>query len=98
MMSGVEFTGADAATTHAAAMNAIRAFGTIVTVSPEDLIEIVERQDEPLVVTATAGFFKTEYRYLVSYKGLTFFARTSEALELPDRAEVVRAGSIYLPV
>jgi hypothetical protein len=43
-----------------------------VTVSPEDFLHILRRQPEPLVVKTTGGFFTTSYRYLPSYKGLSF--------------------------
>ena len=89
--------GAAAAAAHAAMINAVRAFGVIVTVEPEEFVEVVERLEEPLVVTSSGGFFSIEYRYLVSYKGLTFFAKSKYPVQLPERAEIVVAKSLMLP-
>lgn len=93
MSSGAAAAGA----AHRARMNAIRSFGTIVTVTAEELLKIIEKDDEPLIVTSTGGFFSVEYRYLVPYRGLAFYATTSYPLVLPDRAEIVQASKVYLP-
>ena len=89
--------GGAAAAAYAAMINAVRSFGVIVTVSPDDFLVVVALQDEPLVVTSIGGFFTTEYRYLVSYKGLAFFAKSAYPLDLPSGTELVRAKKLYLP-
>ena len=86
-----------AAAAQAAIINAVRSFGVIVTVEPEEFLSVVVRQDAPLIVLSTAGIFATEYRYLVSYKGLTFFTKSASPLEIPAGAELVRAGKLSLP-
>lgn len=94
-MSGA--TGAAAGAAYAQMINAVRSFGVIVTVSPEEFLDILDRHEDPLVVFSTAGIFVSEYRYLVSYKGLVFFAKSSYPLDLPENTEIVRAGKLYLP-
>jgi len=50
----------------------------------------------PLVVHAVGGFWKTQYQYLTSYKGLAFYTTSPTALPLP-RAELIAAKSIKMP-
>ena len=88
---------AAAAAAHAARLNAIRSFGVIVTVEPDEFLKILDRHDKPLVVTSEGGFFTTSYFYLVSYKGLTFYTKSPISLALPDGAEIVQAKTISIP-
>lgn len=89
---------ATAAGAHAAAIaNAIKASGAIVRVAPEVFDMLVARMDTPLVVMAEKSLFSGGYRYLTSYKGLVFFARSPTPLHLPGGAEVVLAQSIWIP-
>jgi hypothetical protein len=90
--------GAQAGAAAAAAIaQAIKASGAIVRVEPADFLSILHRQKEPLVVQATGGFFSTTYQYLSSYKGLTFFSKSSEPIQLPGGCEVVQAQKIWIP-
>ena len=88
---------AGAAAAQAAIYNAIRSFGVIVTVEPREFLRIAHEQLEPLIVTATAGIFATEYRYLMSYKGLTFYTKSAFQLELPTEADLVKSERLSLP-
>jgi hypothetical protein len=81
----------------AAIANAIKASGAIVRVPPADFAMILARMDSPLVVTARAGFLSSGFRYLTSYKGLAFYCKSGEELQLPGTAEVISAGSIWIP-
>jgi hypothetical protein len=86
-----------AASEYAAIAQAIKASGAIVHVETEDFNLILSRADKPLVVTAQGGFIKTSYQYLTAYKGLIFFTRSSSALQLDSRVEVIRAKKIWIP-
>jgi hypothetical protein len=88
---------AGAAAAAAALARAVRAMGVIVHVEPRDFLAILDRQDEPLVVQATSGFFAITHWYLTSYKGLAFYAKSSTPLELPVGVELVVAKSIWVP-
>jgi hypothetical protein len=77
--------------------NASKAFGTVVTVKPEEFSKILSLQSEPLIVAAEGGVFKTNYRYLTSFKGLAFFTKSATPLLLPAGAVVIPAGSITIP-
>jgi len=81
----------------AAIAQAIKASGVLVTVEPLDFLNIVARQKEPLVVHTVGGLFWTNYQYLTSYKGLAFFTKSPEALNLPRDVEVVQAKNISIP-
>ena len=89
--------GAAAAAVMAAQVNAIKASGVVVRVEPAEFLALLARAEAPLVVTAEGGLFTPSYQYLTSYKGLAFFAKSSDALALPPNAEVIRAESIAIP-
>jgi hypothetical protein len=81
----------------AAAAQAIKASGAIVRVEPDDFLEILRRQQEPLVVHATGGLFSTSYQYLSSYKGLAFYTKSPVPMRLPNGCEIVQARKIWIP-
>jgi hypothetical protein len=85
------------AAAHAAIANAIKASGAIVRVETKDFLSIVQRSQRPLVVMSGKGFFSPSYKYISSYKGLAFYAKSSEPLNLPGDTELVAAKSIYIP-
>lgn len=95
-MSGAAGASAGAAAA-AAIAQAIKASGVLVRVEPDEFMRILERQRGLLVVHATGGFFRTNYQYLTSYKGLAFFTKSPEPLELPQDCETVLAGGIWIP-
>jgi len=86
-----------AAASAAASARAIKASGVIVRVEPSDFLSILQRQPSALVVSATGGFFSTNYQYLTSYKGLAFFTKAVKPLSLPTEVEVMQAESIWIP-
>jgi hypothetical protein len=95
--NAVVYGGAGAAAA-AAMANAIKASGAIVRVDADAFLTILGQMEAPLIVTATGGFFfGTHYRYLTSYKGLAFFTRSPQPLELPADAEIVYANRISIP-
>ena len=96
MSAGASGAAAGAAAA-AAIAQAIKASGAIVNVEPEDFLSSVQRQKEPLVVHATGGFFSTNYQYLTSYKGLAFYTKSANPLDLPGGSEVVLAKKIWIP-
>lgn len=96
-MSAGSAGAAGAAAAAAAIAQATKASGVIVRVEPDDFLRLLDRQQSPLVVQATAGFFNTSYRYLTSYKGLAFFAVAYAPISLPHGTEVVLAKKIWIP-
>ncbi len=89
---------AEAAAVGAAAVaQALKASGVIVRLEPNDFVNLLGKQDAPLVVCARGGFLSSSYQYLFSYKGLAFFTKSSEPVPLPARAEAVLARSIWVP-
>jgi hypothetical protein len=77
--------------------NAIKASGAVVRVEPEDFARILGKADKPLVVHAQGGLISTSHQYLVSYKGLVFFTKSSDQILLPSGAELIRAKKIWVP-
>ena len=89
--------GAGAAAGAAATIAAIKASGVIVRVEPDEFVGLLKRQSGLLVVHATGGFFRTDYRYLTSYKGLAFYTKAGAPLDLPPGTELVQAKAIWVP-
>ncbi len=81
----------------AAIANAIKASGVLVRLEPEQFAKILAIAKDPLVVVAEGVFFSRKFQYLTSYKGLAFFTKTKDALQLPAGAEVVLARRISIP-
>ena len=81
----------------AAIAQAIKASGVIVRVEPQNFAVILARAEAPLVVLAQSGWPKKTYQYLMSYKGLAFFAKSPEPLALPEAAELIVAEKIWIP-
>jgi hypothetical protein len=81
----------------AAIANAVRAFGPVVTVEPQDFEAILRKAEAPLVVCAQGGVFSTRYQYLTAYKGLFFYARTQTPLPLARNVETINARKFWLP-
>ena len=88
---------AGAAAAAAAIAQATKASGVIVRVSPDDFLNIVDKNDEPLVVHATGGFFSIKHQYLTSYRGLAFFAKSQSEIPLPEHCQLVEAQKIWIP-
>jgi hypothetical protein len=81
----------------AAIAKAIKASGVIVTVKPDQFSKLLNLSKDPLIVVAEGGIFSTNYQYLMSYKGLTFFTKPNTPSLLPSGAELVTAGKIWMP-
>lgn len=88
---------AGAAAVVVAIANAISASGVLIRLEPEDFQRMVQKIEQPLVVTATGGIFSTKYQYLVSYRGLAFHTKSSEPIGLPVGVETVTAKKFWMP-
>jgi len=88
---------AGAAAAHQAVINATKASGAIVKMTPEEFMKIINKSEEPLVVFAKGGFLNRKFRYLTSYRGLFFFTSAPEKLALPSKAEIIAADKIWIP-
>lgn len=76
---------------------AVKASGTVVRVEPAEFAKLLAKTDRPLVVYSEGGLIHMQYQYLMSYKGLAFFTKSSEQISLPRTAEVVIAEKIWIP-
>jgi hypothetical protein len=90
-------TGAVAAASAAAVAQAIKASGVIVNVKPENFMRVLTKADHPLIVTTTGGFLKKNFQYLFSYKGLAFYTKSPEPMNLPAGSELISADKIWIP-
>ena len=80
----------------AAMAEAQKAIGAIIFVEPQDFLGILAKIEKPLVVQSPSGLL-TKYKYLTSYKGLTFFTKSKEALLIPFSVEMITAKKIVIP-
>ena len=85
-----------AAAAHAIA-NAIKASGAIVKVEPEEFIKVVSLGDKPLVVHAMGGMLSKHHRYITGHKGLVFFTRSDQPLDIMTSFQLIEAKSISVP-
>jgi len=81
----------------AAMANAIKASGSIVNVEPETFAVILRKTERPLIVYYQGRLFSAKHQYLTSYKGLTFFAKSKEQIDLPRGVEVILAKKMWMP-
>lgn len=88
---------AETAAYAAAIANATKASGVLVRVDPTEFLRVLDRAEEPLIVVAQGGLFRSSWRYLTSYKGLAFYTTSREQLHLPGRAQIVNAKAISIP-
>ena len=89
--------GAAAAAVAAAIAQAIKASGVLVRVSPDDFQKILRRVEQPLVIYARGGLFKSNHQYLTSYKGLAFYTKSGTEIILPSGTETIAANKIWIP-
>ncbi len=90
--------GAEGAAIAAAVANAVKASGAIVQVAPDSFSIIASKTSNPLIVVSESSFLgRRSYQYLTSYKGLIFYAKSSQPVSLSGNAEIVKAGKIWVP-
>jgi hypothetical protein len=76
---------------------AIKASGAIVHLEPHEFQRIVNRSYEAVVVAAQGGWFSTKYMYLICYRGLFCYTKSSTPLSFPESIEIITANSIWIP-
>lgn len=76
---------------------AIKASGVIVHVEPAEFSSIMRKMDQPLLVYSPPRMLTRRHQYLTSYKGLAFFTKSSEQIDLPRNVEVIVARSLWMP-
>lgn len=81
----------------AAIAQAIKASGAIVRVEPAVFQSLIWKAQAPLVVTAPAGWRGQRFAYLAGHRGLVFYTKSDERLDLGSNAEVVEAKQIWVP-
>ena len=76
--------------------NASASFGPCVRVDGREFLRVLSLSESPLVAACeSSGWFTgPRYRYLTSYKGLTFYSKSPTPLELPAGVEVVTVGKM----
>ena len=77
--------------------NAIKASGVVVRVDSANFQTILRKIEKPLVIYAEGGLFKSNYQYLVSYRGFAFFTKSSTPILLPTGVETIVTKKIWTP-
>ena len=80
----------------ASQMNAMKAIGPIVRVDIDAFSSILKEADAPLLAVADCllGNYK---KYLLNYKGLTFYCKTASEFQVPSNTQIVKCNSISIP-
>jgi len=76
---------------------AIKASGTIVQVEPEDFQRLAEHNAQGIVVHSAPKLFQPKHRYIMGYKGLAFYTKSSEPLVMPRALQTIEAKKIWIP-
>jgi hypothetical protein len=77
--------------------NAIKASGVVVRLDSANFQTILRKIENPLVIYAEGGMFKSNYQYLISYRGFAFFTKSPTPLLLPTGAETIVTKGIWIP-
>ena len=88
--------GTGGAAAAAAIAQALKAMGSVICIEPQEFLAILEKSEKPLVVQSPSGLM-TKYKYLTSYKGLTFFTKSKDPLLIPGSVELITAKKIVVP-
>jgi hypothetical protein len=72
------------------------AAGCVVFLEREEFIDVLKRQEEPLLVCSLSGTFRNAYVYLTCYRGLPFAHRTRTPIPL-EGYELINAEQIRFP-
>lgn len=95
---GTTGAGVGVAAGHYAAMaNAVKAIGSIIKLDSAEFQRVLVLAESPLVVTAEGGVFSKWYKYVFSFRGLTFYCKSNAELILPGGAQVIQARKISIP-
>ena len=68
--------------------------GSTEKITASAFLTILRRMSSPLVVVAETGLVKSKFKYLTSYKGLSFYTESSQPIDLPGDAEIVKADNL----
>lgn len=90
--------GTSASAYYGALANAIKAQGSIVSVTPEGFMSILSKPEcTKLVVVVKPSFLSSKWKYATSYKGFTFFTKSKEELSVSGLAEIIMADKFWMP-
>jgi hypothetical protein len=67
--------------------------GCVIFVEREEFIDVLKRQEKPLVVCGLKGTFRNLYTYLTSYRGLLFAHKAKSPIPLQGY-ELINAKEI----
>ncbi|MEN8127183.1 MAG: hypothetical protein ABFR90_05170 [Planctomycetota bacterium] len=95
-MTNGAVTGGAVVAAQAAIANAIKASGAIIHVEPNEFLNLLQRNGDPLVVLSQAGMFRKN-QYLTAYKGLIFYTKAATPLILSSNVELIQAKKIWIP-
>jgi len=74
-----------------------RALANHVKVDQQTFETVLEKSENPLVLIAPAGFIRSLYRYVTSYKGIVFYLQTDKALNFNEKVECIYIKKIEMP-
>lgn len=72
------------------------ASGCVVFLDKEEFIDVLKREEEPLVVCSFKGTFRNVWTYLTSYRGMLFAHKSKSPIPL-EGYELINADEIRFP-
>jgi hypothetical protein len=80
-----------------AVANAVKTVGSLVTLTPEEFTRVLSMTTDALVVSAEGGLLSRSYKYIFSFKGLTFYCKSRSELMMPGNVQLIQAKKISVP-
>ncbi len=78
-------------------MEAKKAMGSIIHIENKDFLDLVKKEENPLVVFHHGGVLRKVYSYLFSWQGYIFVTKSQKKLSLPGKTQVIKAKKLELP-
>lgn len=76
---------------------ALRSFGPIAKLEPEDFRQKLHQANEAALIISKRGVLKKKMQYLMPWKGLYLYCESSEPIELPGDVDAIYAKSLMVP-
>ena len=69
----------------------------VISVETDEFMRLLKEAGNPVVIHQPSKWWQPYNRYLLTYRGMTFYTRTKEELVISKYADTVQAKSFYVP-
>lgn len=71
--------------------------GIVISVENDEFMRLMKQANDVIVIHQKPTWWQSYNRYLMSYRGMTFYTRSKEELVISKYSEVVTAKHFYAP-